>query len=97
MRFMPNCFQLLRGEEAIPLVQVDEEMCLHFKEPCDPKRWFMFWYDIIGFDLAAGKTFGEIRGYVRETYPEHPILVDIADWLQANFSVRHWVEIGRPR
>ncbi len=95
MPVMPNCFQLLRGDAAVPLLQVDEEMCRHFNEPCDPKRWLEFWYDIIGYELARGKSFDEVRSYVAATYPETPRLIKIADWLEANFSVRHWVEIGR--
>jgi hypothetical protein len=58
---MPNCFQLCRDGQAVALQQIDEEMCNHFNAPCDPVRWFRGWYDFIGFDLATGRDFAQIR------------------------------------
>jgi hypothetical protein len=86
---MPNCFQLLRGGAAVPLSDVDEEMCRHFDAPCDAKHYFEDWYDVIGFDLAGGRSFAEIRA----THAEHPVLVQVTDWLEANFTVRSWYEL----
>jgi hypothetical protein len=89
---MPNCFQLIRNEEAVPLNQVDEEMCRHFDAPCDEHRYYWYWYDVIGYDLAMGDTFDEIIARYPTAYPEAPELVAIARWLQANFTTRSWTE-----
>jgi hypothetical protein len=86
---MPNCFQLLRAGVAVPLHAVDEEMCRHFEAPCDPDYFFEGWYGTIGFDLAKGDSFAVIRA----TYAAHPALVQVADWLEANFTVRSWYEL----
>jgi hypothetical protein len=62
---MPICFQLYdksKPEEGpVSLSKVDEEMCEHFQVPCDPIKYLGGWFDCIGFRLALGKTFEEIR------------------------------------
>ncbi len=89
---MPNCFQLLRGDEAVPLITVDEEMCAHFGEPCDPDRYFRGWYDCIGFDLAMGRSFDAIKAiYAGPDWVDSGLL-PVAEWLAANFTSRSWYE-----
>lgn len=91
---MPNCFQLMRDGAAVSLSQVDEEMCRHFKAECHSTRYFEGWYDTIGFFLATGKTFDQIRGI----YTDVPILIEIAGWLEVNFEPNHWYELkSHPR
>ena len=91
---MPNCFQLLRNGNAVPLNTIDEEMCRHFGAPCHEKHYFEGWYDFIGYELARGQSFAEIR----LTYANSPILVQIVDWLEANFQVNAWYELrSHPR
>ena len=71
---MPACFQLYRKADMaagpVVLQKVDEELCEYFKVPCDEKRWMCDWYNTIGFRLAIGKDFEQIReefrGYVLE-------------------------------
>lgn len=89
---MPNCFQLTRNGEAVPLAKIDEEMCRHFNAPCDPDRYFREWYGSIGYDLAMGRSFEEIKTlYGAPEYAEFG-LVPIAEWLEANFKPRSWYE-----
>ena len=85
---MPNCFQLLRDGVAIPLAAVDEEMCRHFEAPCHPTRYYESWYDTIGYGLAQGRSFDEIRS----TYADIPRLVEVATWIETHFTVRAWHE-----
>jgi hypothetical protein len=94
---VPNGFQLTRGGVAVPLAEVDEEMCRHFEEPCDPVRYFRAWYDCIGYDLAMGRSFEEIKTiYGAPEYADSGLLA-VAEWLQANFSPRSWYEPSSPR
>lgn len=94
---MPNCFRLLRGGVAVPIVDVDAEMCRYFSADCDPNRWFRGWYDFVGFDLAMGKSFDEIRASYRED-PYLIYLIEVVDWVEANFTVDSWYETrSRPR
>jgi hypothetical protein len=89
---MPNCFQLIRSGDAVPLVEIDEEMCLHFGEPCDPKRYFRGWYDCIGYDLAMGRSFEEVKAtYAAQEWTDSGLL-PVAEWLESNFSIRSWAE-----
>ena len=90
---MPNCFQLLRGGIAVPLNEVDEEMCRHFGAPCHPDDYYEFWYDTIGFGLASGRSFDEIRS----TFSDFPKVVEAANWIEANFTARSWYEQSTPR
>lgn len=91
---MPSCFQLTRDGAAVPLNQVDEEMCRYFNAACHPTRYFEGWYDTIGFFLATGKTFDQIR----VIFADVPSLVKIADWLEASFTPDHWYELkSHPR
>lgn len=90
---MPNCFQLTRkGEkEPSPLLTIDKEMCDHFGEECDPKLWFRNWYNTIGFLLATGSDWAKIR----ETYDDSPHMLEVIEYLEANYTFDAWAEIGR--
>lgn len=101
---MPNCFQLVRktDPEASPVVftTIDTEMCRHFNVKCDPVEWHHGWYDIIGLSLAYGKTFDQLKetyiGYIREAEDAWDIhMLDIINWLDANFVSDAWAEVGR--
>lgn len=85
---MPNCFQLLRDGVAVTLATIDEEMCRHFGAQCDPVRYYEAWYDAIGWELAMGRSFDQIR----VTLAEYPQLVEIATWLEQNFTSNAWHE-----
>ena len=101
---MPNCFQLFRNGqsphngEPVALSQVDEEICAHFNEPCHPVRYFRVWYDTIGYDLAAGQSWEQIRAkYTSPEWAESGLL-PVAEWLSANFTPRSWYELrSHPR
>lgn len=89
---MPNCFKLIRNGEAVPLAKIDEEMCLHFAEPCDENRYFREWYICIGYDLAQGHSFEKIKAaYAAPEYAEFG-LVPVVEWLEANFTPQSWYE-----
>jgi hypothetical protein len=94
---MPNCFQLLREGVAVPLATVDEEMCAHFGEPCDPDRYFRSWYSCVGWDLSMGRTYDQIREiYADPSWAEYGIL-PVVEWLAANFTPRSWYEPSHQR
>lgn len=88
---MPACIQLFKKGESTPTTfqQIDEEICAHFNVPCDPVRWYEQWYDCICVFLAMGKSFD----YVRETYKDYPRLVEITDWLEANYRPNAWYQV----
>jgi hypothetical protein len=95
---MPNCFQLIRDGEAVPLVKVDEEMCQHFGAVCDADVYFRAWYNTIGYDLAMGRSFLEIEEIYASPPWEGSGLTEVARWMSANFSSRSWYEpSGHPR
>ena len=62
---MPVCFQLFSKERPedgpVVLQKVDEELCAHFGAEVDPKYYYNGWFDTVGFRLACGKSFEDIR------------------------------------
>lgn len=106
---MPNCFQLTRKSDVesgpVVLAKIDEEMCLHFNVPCDPKHWCYQWYDIIGLRLAMGESFEEMRKDFSDcviqwkdkplVVKEYEELIKISIWLEANFITDSFARIGK--
>ena len=104
---MPNCFTLTRRSNLeagpVPLNTIDAEMCQFFNEPVDPKRWYQNWYNTIGFDLAMGNSFEQIRAdYLADRVADDQSafdawtkLIEIVDWLEANFTADAWYETKR--
>jgi hypothetical protein len=60
---MPNHFQLVDKTTGEPEAfnAVDAKLCEHFRAPVHPTEWFNGWYACIGFGLACGKAFAELR------------------------------------
>jgi hypothetical protein len=90
---MPNCFTLTRKSDLdagpVPLAKIDEEMCVFFAVAVDPMKYYLHWFDLIGFRLAIGHTFEEIISDSSER------LKPVARWLQENFTPNVWAERGR--
>lgn len=100
---MPNCSSLARKSEPtkpVALTVIDEEMCKHFNVKCDPKVYYAYWYDHIGFGLAMGRDFASIRKYWKGLLSQaDPLnngieerMIEIVDWLDSNFVSDAWSE-----
>ena len=72
-------FELKRDGNAVPFTKIDDEMCEALGVPCDPINYYKNWYDTIGFSIACGKSWDELR----EFWPEK---VEIVNFLEANFE-----------
>lgn len=89
---MPNCFTLTpkadpsAGPEC--LATIDEKLCAYLGVPVDPKYYAHGWYDIIGLLLAIGKPWDDIRSSLSDA----PTLLQITDWLEANYIPACWAE-----
>ena len=102
---MPNCFQLSRKTSekftAVSLYEIDEEMCKHFNVKYSTIRYYGEWYGSVGFSLAMGKSFEEIRKEFEPCLESDPDnfwskrRLEIVDWLAANFVSDSWVQIGK--
>ena len=84
------CLYDLETHIRVPLVEVDERMCAHFDQPCDPKHYLAGWYDSIGLSLALGMSFDEI--VEQNTNGEYPWEAGaaIASWLSRHFRAECW-------
>lgn len=89
---MPNCFSLTRKSDPsagpVSLQLIDDEMREHFGEEPDPKNWYLYWYETIGFSLACGKDWEWIR-------KNNEARVHIVKWLEENFIVDAWAEVRK--
>ncbi len=106
---MPNCFQLTRKSAPekgpVKFTEIDDEMCKHFKADPHPTLYHAAWYDIFGLALAMGQTFESKRVFFRDKIvqckdkPEEIQMwihwIEIADWLEANFTPNAWYETKR--
>jgi hypothetical protein len=100
---MPNYFSLTRKTDReagpVPFVTIDEEICAAFEVAPHPYLYFVGWYDDIGFSLAMGKSWDEIRaGHAKwrtdaegkgdREFAEHlTTLSKVATWLEERFEV----------
>lgn len=88
---MPACFSLtLKGaEKASNLVDIDEELCQAFGEPIHLEHWFRNWYNLIGFCLAMGDSFDQVRERLKEGDTD---LREVIDWLEERYDPSCWRE-----
>ena len=99
---MPNCFQLISKEthEAVVLQKLDDDLRVHFGFGPDPKNWLNGWYNIIGFKLAGGKSFAQIREDLEElaTEPnslyveEDKLQLAILEYIEERYESSAWYE-----
>ena len=101
---MPACFTLTRKGESKPasLQAIDDEMRIEFGEEPDKKRWLWGWYNVVGFGLAMGRDWTQLREQFAEDSAEDEESVEfccsmlrVIDWLEANFTANAWAERGR--
>ena len=84
---MGVCVQFYKkgSNEPEKLSAVDNAICAHFGVEPDPKLWYQYWFDTVGFFLACGKDYDWI---VRE-YPERQAL---CKFLAENYEISNWRE-----
>jgi hypothetical protein len=101
---MPACFQLIDRQTGQPAIfqQIDDKMRESFGAPPNDKEYMNGWYDSIGFRLALGKTWNDIRdefeleyrsdvnsGRERSIYPR---LISITNWLEDHYESSSWYQ-----
>lgn len=103
---MPNCFQLIDKvtKEPVILAKLDDDLRVHFKQPPDESKYLWFWYDVIGFKLAMGESYEDIRNGFKQSMQERPNLaaeyqdlMDVLAYIEERYDPNTWVEIGRRR
>lgn len=102
---MAAYFQLVRKSDPdagpVKFSAIDAEICALFEAPIDPKWYFLSWYDAIGFKLAHGRLWEEVRTELAEEWKadaaKDPMCQEILDallkistWLEERFAVNSW-------
>ena len=100
---MPNCFRLISREtnEAEAFKVIDEKMCKYFQVGCDPKKYYMHWFDSAGFGIACGQSLPEQIAHITKWIEANPLDNEAIDykeiliWLDNNYIGEAWVQIGK--
>ncbi len=66
------------------LIEVDEDMCKVVGVEPDDVTFYKEWVDTVGFGLAVGRTYNEIR----ENFPDHGDVIDYLETYYDNDSFR---------
>ena len=98
---MPNYFTLTRKGESKPasLQAIDDEMRIEFGEEPDEDHWLWGWYDTIGYGLALGRDWTQLR----EQFAEDPAESErtnlsrrrklaVIAWLETYYVFNAWAE-----
>lgn len=87
---MPNCFTLTRKGETEPtkLTVVDEFICEKLCGIVDPKEYYHNWVDTLGFSIAVGHSFAQMR----HVWGYNEYLIEVIDLLEAYFTVDAWAQ-----
>ena len=98
---MSNCFSLTRKGESEParMQEIDDLMRIEFGEEPDADRWLWGWYDTIGYGLALGRDWAQLREKFAEDPDESERIntsrrrrLAVIDWLEANYIPNAWAE-----
>ena len=85
----------------VALNAVDAEICALMGQPVHERRYCLGWFDAIGYWLACGQSWIQVREHHAEgrRYPSedeagrdayYDGLAKILDWLEAEFMVDCW-------
>ena len=98
---MPDCFSLTRKGESEPasLTEIDDLLRIEFGEEPDEKRWLWGWYDTIGYGLALGRDWTQLREQFAEDPDESERTnmlrrrrLAIINWLDEHYVPNSWAE-----
>jgi hypothetical protein len=65
------------------LIGLDSEIATHLGLEPDPIEWTLNWMDTIGFAIAMGKAFSQVR----ELFPApNPKCAELVDYLESRFG-----------
>ena len=95
---MANYFQLFKKDDpdAGPqkFSEIDDLICAHFNTKPHDTRYYCSWYDIIGFALAMGKNWEEIRAMLRKWVAEDDTPEARAKWEPERQQIRERIAAG---
>lgn len=98
---MPNCYVLKNkvGESLTgnaQFIAIDEAMCKHFGVDPDADKWYYNWENLFGIGFATGRTYEDIRGYVRaeKGLPDDwtKRVIEILDWMEEHYTIEAWFQ-----
>lgn len=72
--------------EAEPFITIDEKLCKALDVPCDEKRYFAAWYDIIGYSCCDS-----IQAVMEKTKDwQDKDLIRALVWLNEHYTLNAW-------
>jgi hypothetical protein len=91
---MPNCFHLTPkgGTEPEKLSVVDDKMRAFFSAPADPDKYYLGWFDWLGFGLAVGRSFDDMRKDSAGACEEYSPHLALLSWVEEHYTPSAWSE-----
>jgi len=89
---MANYIQLLdRNGNPASFQDIDEKLCKALNVPCDDKKYYCQWYDVIGY---SGKSnirdiITSIAGF-SEKLPSDNELIQVLAWIDQHYTLNAW-------
>ena len=85
---MANYFTLTKkGEtESSKFNEIDDEMCAALNKKPDTVKYYLNWYDNIGFALACGKDWE----WCKNEFKDWPEMIEVINWLEENYISNCW-------
>ena len=87
---MPACFTLTRKGKTQPmkLGAIDDFICKSLNEDPDPVQWCHNWVNTLGFSIAVGHSFAQMR----HIWGHNESLIEIIDILEEHFTSGFWTQ-----
>ena len=89
---MAACINFTRigQKEPISLNALDAEIAKSVGDEVHQTKWCRNWFNVIGFELSAGKNFKKVRNFLIEI--EYQQLLPVLDYIENNFTYHTWHE-----
>lgn len=97
---MPTCVQLISKETGKPAVlnHIDNDLCREMGVLADERRYYMDWFDIVGFQVACGTGLEKQVELGREWVRANPTdshaidFLAVLRWLNEHYTTDAWYQ-----
>ena len=88
---MALMIQFFRADDTdkrnpVPLAEVDNTICQALGKPIHPVRWYLNWFNLLGFGLASGEDYVKLAKH----YEDDPELLEVLAVLREKFTYYTW-------
>ena len=90
---MANYIQLFdkKSNEPESFAAIDEKLCKALNVPCDEKKFYHYWYDVIGYS-GKDTIIDIINNIINDDrkFEDDNELIRILTWIDENYTLNAW-------